>query len=212
MNVKQLSKKYALPTHIDIVGDPSTIFAKVVIYCEENGEIVKLGDYAVKASFVHPDGQTVLVNTKIFRDDTLYLECQRIRGDVLLFALIWKSLNNFLVDGKVSEFKRGDIVPVLPMHRPAVDDGVISDLDIDIFSHWAFGKIKDFFIDHAELSHNVTLGKVTQQDFQHHLERIPKIVSTEYKLAAVEPSTRVCERVDELMTEAVAYWALRGVE
>jgi len=132
MNVKQLSKKYALPTHIDVAGDPSTIIAKVVIFCEEHGEIVKLGDDAVKASFVHPDGQTVLVKTNIFCDDTLYLECQRIRGDVLLFALVWKCLKNFLVDGKVSEFKRGDIVPVLPMLRPAVDDGVISDLDIDI--------------------------------------------------------------------------------
>ena len=72
--------------------------------------------------------------------------------------------------------------------------------------------IQECCIDHEQVSNDVKMQMVSPKAFQKHLEKIPKNVMKNAKMhSKLPPTTAVCERIDDLIVDALAYWALRDV-
>ena len=87
---------------------------------------VDVEDFARHCSVEHPDGLRCVCQAEVFKlpgGDCL-LEMTRLRGDSVLFSLVFRLMRAFLATGTMPELSRGQL---LPRHRlgPANDPATV---------------------------------------------------------------------------------------
>ena len=88
--------------------------------------LVDVEDFARHCSVEHPDGLRCVLHAEVFKipgGDCL-LELTRLRGDSVLFALVFRLLRTYLATGASPELFRGQLIP---RHRrgPANDPATV---------------------------------------------------------------------------------------
>ena len=77
---------------------------------------VDVDDLALQCSVEHPDGSHCTCQAEVFKltSGECLLEMTRLRGDSVLFSLVFRLLRAFLATGTMPELSRGQL---LPRHR-----------------------------------------------------------------------------------------------
>ena len=87
---------------------------------------VDVDDLALQCSVAHPDGLRCVCQAEVFKltSGECLLELTRMRGDAVLFGLVFKLLRTNLATGATPELFRGQL---LPRHRlgPANDPATV---------------------------------------------------------------------------------------
>ena len=200
-----------------IAGEPATIVAAVERFLSRLGEVEQRGQFAATYTIDHPDGLRVRVKTKLYIDDrSLILETLRRSGDGVLYVHVVRALTDFMRNFErgfpdlVYEFYRGEIMPC-PQRIPAPSPCTVPHLaleEVSPFADWHMGDLNSFCADHADVSVLIKKGEIGKKEFRAHLGRIPKSVLVDRHLSAgLPPSATACERIDDLIAHALAFWA-----
>ena len=111
-------------------------------------------------------------------------------------------------------------VCVPPLELPAVheSDGLAEAeprvVPPSLFGNWPLDVLRRFASDHEELWARVRLGKADASDLKEHVDKIPVPLAGLYALK-VQPSRRgrapmnaeaLCEKIDFMLAEAMAFW------
>ena len=113
------------------------------------------------------------------------------------------------------EFALGQIVPLLPSTAPREPPAAGPpplNLGESIHEGWDRPEVQAFLEDHEQLSSRIRAGKrVSQKEFQRHLDRIPAVVLKGKRMVCcgAVPSERACDLIDQLIADALSCWALR---
>ena len=87
---------------------------------------ILIEDLALRCSVNHPDGLNCTCLAEVFKlpGGECLLEMTRMRGDAVLFALVFRLLRAYLATGATPELFRGQL---LPRHRigPANDPAIV---------------------------------------------------------------------------------------
>ena len=108
-----------------LVQDAAAALAVVETFLAQIGS-VEIEDFARHCSVEHPDGLRCVFHAEVFKlpgGDCL-LELTRLRGDSVLFALVFRLLRTYLVTGATPALFPGQL---LPRHRrgPANDPAIV---------------------------------------------------------------------------------------
>ena len=91
---------------------------------------------------------------------------------------------------------------VPPLMLPPIDD---------TFGGWDMDDVREFGGHHEDVIMKVRMGTMRACLFQEHVAKIPRAVLSAKNLTSKMPPTmRVCEKIDELIAEASAFWATQG--
>ena len=109
-----------------LVVEDAAVTLVVVETCLAQLGSVDIEDLALRCSVNHPDGLHCTCQAKVFKlpgGDCL-LEMTRLRGDSVLFSLVFRLMRAFLATGTMPELSRGQL---LPRHRlgPANDPATV---------------------------------------------------------------------------------------
>ena len=92
---------------------------------------VDVDDLALQCSVAHPDGLHCVCHAEVFMltSGECLLEMTRMRGDAVLFALVFRLLRTYLATGATPELFRGQLHP---RHRrgPARDPATVPLLEL----------------------------------------------------------------------------------
>ena len=92
---------------------------------------VDIDDLALQCSVEHPDGLHCTCQAEVFKlpGGEYLLEMTRLRGDSVLFSLVFRLLRAFMATGTMQELSRGQL---LPRHRrgPARDPATVPLLEL----------------------------------------------------------------------------------
>ena len=113
-----------------LVQDAAAALTVVETFLAQIGS-VDVEDFARHCSVEHPDGLRCVFHAEVFKlpgGDCL-LELTRLRGDSVLFALVFRLLRTYLVTGTTPELSRGQLHP---RHRrgPASDPATVPLLEL----------------------------------------------------------------------------------
>ena len=105
-----------------LVVEDAAVTLVVVETCLAQLGSVDIEDLALRCSVNHPDGLHCTCLAEVFKlpGGECLLEMTRMRGDAVLFALVFRLLRTYLATGATPEIFRGQL---LPRHRlgPAND-------------------------------------------------------------------------------------------
>ena len=108
-----------------VVEDAAAALVVVETFLAQIGS-VDVDDLALQCSVAHPDGLHCVCQAEVFKltSGECLLELTRMRGDAVLFGLVFKLLRTNLATGKTPELFRGQL---LPRHRlgPANDPATV---------------------------------------------------------------------------------------
>ena len=92
---------------------------------------VDVDDLALQCSVAHPDGLHCVCQAEVFKltSGECLLELTRMRGDAVLFGLVFKLLRTNLATGKTPELFRGQLLP-RNRHGPAHDPATVPSLEL----------------------------------------------------------------------------------
>ena len=76
------------------------------------------------------------------------------------------------------------------------------------FADWHVDDLHSFCMDHADVTVMVKKGDMGKKEFRTHLARIPQRVRERHLSAGLPPSAATCERADDVISEALAFWAM----
>ena len=98
-----------------VVEDAAAALVVVDAFLAQLGS-VDVEDFARHCSVEHPDGLRCVCQAEVFRlpRGECLLEMTRMRGDAVLFSLVFRLLRAFLQTGTMPEISRGQL---LPRHR-----------------------------------------------------------------------------------------------
>ena len=109
-----------------LVVQNATGTLNVVEICLAQLGSVDVDDLALHCSVEHPDGLQCTCLAEVFKltSGECLLEMTRLRGDSVLFSLVFRLLRAFLATGTMPELSRGQL---LPRHRlgPANDPATV---------------------------------------------------------------------------------------
>ena len=99
-----------------LVVDDAAVTLVVVETCLAQLGSVDIEDLALRCSVNHPDGLNCTCLAEVFKlpGGECLLEMTRMRGDAVLFALVFRLLRAYLATGATPELFRGQL---LPRHR-----------------------------------------------------------------------------------------------
>ena len=113
-----------------VVHDASAALVVVETFLAQIGS-VDVDDLALQCSVEHPDGLHCTCQADVFKltSGECLLEMTRLRGDSVLFSLVFRLLRAFLAMGTMRELSRGQL---LPWHRrgPARDPATVPLLEL----------------------------------------------------------------------------------
>ena len=108
-----------------VVKDAAAALTVVESFMAQVGA-VDVEDLALHCSVEHPDGLQCTCLAEVFKltSGECLLEMTRLRGDSVLFSLVFRLLRAFLATGTMPELSRGQL---LPRHRlgPANDPATV---------------------------------------------------------------------------------------
>ena len=92
---------------------------------------VDVDDLALQCSVAHPDGLRCVCQAEVFKltSGECLLELTRMRGDAVLFGLVFKLLRTNLATGATPELFRGQLLP-RHRHGPAKDPARVPSLEL----------------------------------------------------------------------------------
>ena len=212
---------YALaPTSMRVAGEPCDILDQVQRLYALLGVVELRKRFSVLASFEHPDGMWVLLRSKLYFDSKgLILETMKRRGDPFLAALLYRCLTDCMrawaagLHYKPEDFELGQIIPRLPATVPAEPPAETPPPTLslgDSFEEaWEKPAVQAFLLVHQRLSSRIRAGKrVSRKIFKRHVERIPDVVLMgKTATFGTEPNKSACHAIDEMIAEALLYWA-----
>ena len=108
-----------------LVQDAAAALSVVETFLEKIGS-VDVEDFARHCSVEHPDGLRCVFHAEVFKlpGGECLLELTRLRGDSVLFALVFRLLRTYLATGASPELFRGQLVPQ-HRHGPANDPATV---------------------------------------------------------------------------------------
>ena len=113
-----------------VVKDAAAALTVVESFLAQVGT-VDVEDLALHCSVEHPDGLHCVCQAEVFKltSGECLLEMTRLRGDSVLFSLVFRLLRAFLVTGATPELSRGQLHP---RHRrgPARDPATVPLLEL----------------------------------------------------------------------------------
>ena len=113
-----------------VVKDAAAALTVVESFLAQVGT-VDVEDLALHCSVEHPDGLHCVCQAEVFKltSGEYLLEMTRLRGDSVLFSLVFRLLRAFLVTGATPELSRGQLHP---RHRrgPARDPATVPLLEL----------------------------------------------------------------------------------
>ncbi len=113
-----------------VVDDAAAALTVVESFLAQVGT-VDVVDLALHCSVEHPDGLRCVCQAEVFKLNSgeCLLEMTRLRGDSVLFSLVFRLLRAFLVTGTTPELSRGQLHP---RHRrgPARDPATVPLLEL----------------------------------------------------------------------------------
>ena len=202
-----------------VTGEPREILDAVEGLYALLGVVELRKQFSVLASFEHPDGMWVLLRSKLYFDSKgLILETMKRRGDSFLAALLYRYLTDCMRAWAVGqlykpeEFDLGQIIPLLPtmgLEEPPEDKPPPLSLHDSFHEAWERPTVQAFLKNHERLSTRIRGGKkVSRKLFKRHVDRIPDVVLMGTKaIFATEPSKPACDAIDQLIADALLYWA-----
>ena len=108
-----------------VVEDAAAALTVVESFLAQVGS-VEIEDLALRCSVNHPDGLHCTCQAEVFKlpNGDCLLEMTRLRGDSVLFSLVFRLMRTFLATGTMPELSRGQL---LPRHRlgPANDPATV---------------------------------------------------------------------------------------
>ena len=109
-----------------LVVEDAAVTLVVVETCLAQLGSVDVEDLALRCSVNHPDGLHCTCQAEVFKlpSGDCLLEMTRLRGDSVLFSLVFRLMRTFLATGTMPELSRGQL---LPRHRlgPANDPATV---------------------------------------------------------------------------------------
>ena len=114
-----------------LVVQNATGTLNVVETCLAQLGSVDVDDLALQCSVEHPDGMHCVCQAEVFKltSGECLLELTRMRGDAVLFGLVFKLLRTNLATGKTPELFRGQLLP-RNRHGPAHDPATVPSLEL----------------------------------------------------------------------------------
>ena len=113
-----------------LVQDAAVTLVVVETFLAQLGS-VNVNDVSLHGSVEHPDGLHCICQAEVFKltSGEYLLELTRLRGDSVLFALVFRLLRTYLVTGASPELFRGQLHP---RHRrgPARDPATVPLLEL----------------------------------------------------------------------------------
>ena len=113
-----------------VVHDAAAALTVVESFLAQVGT-VDVEDLALHCSVEHPDGLHCVCQAEVFKltSGEYLLELTRLRGDSVLFSLVFRLLRAFLATGTTPELSRGQLHP---RHRrgPARDPATVPLLEL----------------------------------------------------------------------------------
>ena len=106
--------------------------------------------------------------------------------------------------------------PALPIMTPMpdpCDDIPYFGLEAvhDMFRVWDLGSLREFEIEHYDITVKVESSEIDERSFFKHVAKIPRSILKTKKMHKRMPVTlKTCAKVDELIAEATAYHAIRS--
>ena len=114
-----------------LVVEDAAVTLVVVETCLAKLGTVDVEDLALHCSVEHPDGLRCVFHAEVFKlpgGDCL-LELTRLRGDSVLFALVFRLLRTYLATGASPELFRGQLLP-RSRRGPARDPATVPLLEL----------------------------------------------------------------------------------
>ena len=95
-----------------LVQDAAAALTVVETFLAQIGSI-EIEDFALHGSVEHPDGLHCTCQAEVFKlsSGEYLLELTRLRGDSVLFALVFRLLRAYLATGASPELFRGQLLP-----------------------------------------------------------------------------------------------------
>ncbi len=177
-----------------------------------------------------PDGVCKLkVIVYALGSDAYAVEFQRRAGDCVLYCALFKRIKYmFALLFAESESLRvalGPLVPPAPVLGPSpspkielpsleLPESAFDVMAANVFESWPVDEVRGFECAHEELWTRVRHGRAGPAEFGEHLRKIPKPLVAQYSLK-VQPCRRgrspanaevLCEKIDLMIAEAVAFW------
>jgi len=206
---------------LQIYDEPLAVMAATTAFLSRLGQLEKRGPFSATFAIEHPDGLQLRMTANLWtaEDGRPRLQTQRRRGDAVLYRHVVKALTNFVHDYQngntdlVYEFRSGELMPcpaLVPAESPCAVVPHLALEESSPFADWHMEDLHCFCSDHAAVSEMVKKGEIGRHDFRAHLRRIPKRVLAVHHLSAgVPPSMAACDRVDVMISEAFAFWAMQ---
>ena len=93
---------------------------------------VDVEDLALRCSVNHPDGLHCTCQAEVFKlpSGDCLLEMTRLRGDSVLFSLVFRLLRAFLATGTMPELSRGQLLPQHHRRGPEKDPTTVPLLEL----------------------------------------------------------------------------------
>ena len=109
-----------------LVVEDAAVTLVVVETCLAKLGSVDIEDLALRCSVNHPDGLNCTCLTEVFKltSGEYLMEFTRMRGDSVLFALVFKLLRAYLATGATPALFPGQLLP-RPRRGPANDPAIV---------------------------------------------------------------------------------------
>ena len=178
------------------------------------GTILKQSLASIRGTIQHPDLPSTEVKVKVFLDKEggphVY-DVQRRSGDSILYWRVYSALLKYMIpfaEGKQVKLLNF-IVPRAPVLRP-LPDPVEEEvqppfslppaaMDQDVYYSWPQNDIKK--------------GSINKREWSDHIKQVPRVVRRAKKLpTTLPPGSVACDRLDMLISEGLAHWAVAIVD
>ena len=182
--IKDMPVELIKVTSLAVMGDPEAILATAAEVLAGRGHILKQKAFAVTARIVTKDS-SVIIKCRIYKDKSnLFLEATRRNGDSVLFCKVWQELQE-----------------ALRIYAAASD--------LAVYEPWRFNDFQQFAIKHDDAKHGG--GKLDNAKVTALIEEIPLPIR-KAKLKLYKKPAVVMDEIDELLSEATAYFASHGLD
>ena len=182
--VKDMPVEFTKVTSLAVMGDPEAILATAAELLANRGQILKQKAFAVTARIL-TNGASVVIKCRVYKDKSnLFLEATRRNGDSVLFCKVWQEVRE-----------------ALRIYAAASD--------LAVYEPWCFNDFQQFAIKHDDAKHGG--GKLDNAKVMALVEEIPLPIR-KARLKLYKKPTVVMDEIDELLSEATAYFASHGLE
>ena len=164
---------------------------------EDIGTLLEVQPCSMKAITWASDGKTwAVVKARLYRDSMgMYVDLTRRSGDGLLFLHVYSEMDDAL--GPVRLKHGGNLLCDQSSGNP------------NLYGYWPLADILRFEDEHLTVWEKVRSGQISSQDFQEHVSQVPYQIRSRALGYASLRKLRTCELLDEILSEAHAYWACR---